>query len=65
MEFDASKWTVKTILSMIGSKELILQPDYQRFYIWDIKKEHGLIDSILRGYPIPPVWIWTHTNEDD
>lgn len=60
MDFDTGKWTVKTILSMIGGRELILQPDYQRFYIWDLKKEQGLIDSILRGFPIPPVWIWTH-----
>lgn len=60
MDFDTSKWSIKTILGMIGGKELILQPDYQRFYIWDLKKEQGLIDSILRGFPIPPVWIWTH-----
>jgi len=64
MEFDTSKWSVKTILGMIGSKELILQPDYQRFYIWDLKKEQGLIDSLLRGFPIPPIWIWTHADEE-
>lgn len=63
MRFDTSKWSVKSILGMIGSRELVLQPDYQRFYIWDRKKERGLIDSLLRGYPIPPIWLWQHQND--
>ena len=64
MKFDASKWTVETMLGMIGSQQLRLQPDFQRFYIWNQKKEQGFIDSILREYPIPPVWIWRHVDDD-
>lgn len=48
------------MLQMIGSKELVLQPDFQRFYIWDLKKEQGLIDSMLRGFPIPPPYGYGH-----
>lgn len=60
MRFDTGKWTIQTILRMHGGKEIVLQPDYQRFYIWDSKKEQGLIDTILREYPVPPIWVWRH-----
>ncbi len=60
MKFDSSKWDVENILGMEASKKLALQPDFQRFYIWTISKERSFIDSILRGYPIPNIWIWSH-----
>ncbi len=48
------------MLAEVGSGALRLQPDYQRYYIWNTKKEQYFIDSILRGYPIPPIWLWKH-----
>lgn len=39
------------------SNDLILQPDYQRRFVWDKKKASNLIESILLNMPIPPIFI--------
>lgn len=57
--FGPEKFRVEEILEKIASKRMNLQPDFQRFYIWDTKKEQSFIDSLMRGYAIPPLWLWT------
>ena len=37
--------------------ELIPDPDWQRGYIWNYKDEQLLIDSILKGIPIPKFYL--------
>ncbi len=37
--------------------ELIPDPDWQRGYIWKLKDEQLLIDSILKGLPIPKLYL--------
>jgi len=37
--------------------ELIPDPDWQRGYIWGPKDEQLLIDSILKGLPIPKFYL--------
>lgn len=37
--------------------EIIPDPDWQRGYIWKLKDEELLIDSILRGIPIPKFYL--------
>ncbi len=36
---------------------LILQPKFQRRLVWQPKAKSYLIDTIVRGFPIPPVYI--------
>lgn len=42
---------------------LLIQPDYQRKYVWDTKKASLLIESILMNIPIPIVYL-AQTAED-
>jgi hypothetical protein len=42
---------------MLTAKEIILDPDYQRYYIWDNKKASLLIESILLNVPIPVIYV--------
>ena len=37
--------------------ELILSPKFQRRHVWSEKAKSYLIDTILRGLPIPPIFI--------
>lgn len=37
-------------------------PQFQRKFVWDINATAGLLDSILKGYPIGSFIIWK-TNE--
>lgn len=43
-------------------KGLIKIPQFQREFVWDIKKSAKLMDSILKGYPIGTFIFWK-TNE--
>lgn len=38
--------------------ELILNPPYQRLFRWDIKMQSELIESILIGMPVPPIFVF-------
>jgi hypothetical protein len=39
-------------------KELILNPDFQRKYVWKGKQRAELIESILMGIPIPIMYFF-------
>jgi len=37
--------------------KLILQPDFQRYYVWDPKKASRLIESMLMSVPLPIIYL--------
>lgn len=45
------------IIHMYKQDELIIRPEYQRFYRWNSKQKTSLIESILLGIPIPPIYV--------
>ena len=49
--------SVSDVVRMISDKELILDPDYQRNYVWDNKKASKLIESIILNVPIPVIYV--------
>jgi hypothetical protein len=46
---------LRTIVQRIDNDDIDLQPDFQRQEVWSISKKRRLIDTILRGWSIPPV----------
>lgn len=46
---------LETIVSRIKNKAINLQPDFQRGEVWSENKKKKLVDSILRGWKIPPI----------
>ena len=46
------EWT-----SMYESNELDIHPEFQRFYRWTPAQKAGLIESILLGIPLPPIFV--------
>ena len=46
-----------TIVSRISAGDLDLQPDFQRGEVWGDTKKRRLIDTILRGWHVPPVHV--------
>ena len=65
IDFKSEEWQISQWLSKIGDKTVDLQPDFQRYYVWGPKKERGFIDSLLRGYAVPPVWLWEKEDDDE
>lgn len=49
--------SVSDLFTMMQEDDIILNPDYQRDYIWDNKKASLLIESILLNVPIPVVYM--------
>lgn len=49
--------SVSDIVRMISDKDLVLDPDYQRNYVWDNKKASKLIESIILNVPIPVIYV--------
>ena len=43
-------------------KGVIQIPQFQRDFVWSLEKTTGLLDSILRGYPIGTFILWKTTN---
>lgn len=57
MQISQSDLELETIFSRIKRKDIDLQPDFQRGDVWTRSKKRKLIDSILRGWKIPPVHV--------
>ena len=49
--------SVSDVVRMITDKDLVLDPDYQRNYVWDNKKASKLIESIILNVPIPVIYV--------
>jgi len=44
-------------VNMYESKELDIHPEFQRFYRWTAMQKVSLIESILLGIPVPPIFV--------
>jgi len=53
----ATEVELETLYSRIKKDILELQPDFQRGEVWKENKKKKLIDSILRGWKIPPIHV--------
>lgn len=49
--------SISDVVRMIEDEDIILDPEYQRNYVWDTKKASLLIESILLNVPIPVVYV--------
>lgn len=45
------------LINLYKNGELIIRPEYQRLFRWDLKQKTALIESILLGIPVPPIFV--------
>ena len=57
MKCESTDLEIDTIVNRIKNGDMDLQPDFQRGEIWTTQKKQKLIDSILRGWKIPPIHV--------
>lgn len=48
---------ISDLVGMIRRGELVLQPDFQRKLVWNNKHKEAFIDTILKGFPFPEIYI--------
>lgn len=57
MKCESTDIEIETLVNRIKNEDMDLQPDFQRGEIWTKQKKQKLIDSILRGWKIPPIHV--------
>lgn len=55
MKLIPSEPDVRTLIERIDQSDIDLQPDFQRQEVWSTSKKKKLIDTVLRGWSIPPI----------
>lgn len=45
------------IINMYDDNEIIISPEYQRAFRWDINHQTKFIESIILGIPFPPIFV--------
>ncbi|UEP31769.1 DUF262 domain-containing protein [Burkholderia sp. B21-007] len=55
--FDSRTYSINDFVEWDAQKQLVLNPIFQRRAVWSEKAKSYLIDTILRGKPIPKVFI--------
>lgn len=55
---DAYQMSIGEIVSMYDSREIIIDPEFQRLFRWDIGQKSKLIESMLLGIPLPPIFVF-------
>ena len=54
---DGYPMSIREWVSMYERNELDIHPEFQRFYRWTPGQKAGLIESILLGIPLPPIFV--------
>lgn len=55
-------YSVSDYVEWFGKGQLVLDPDFQRGSVWTATARTFLIDTILKGFPIPQVFLRTRIN---
>ena len=58
-------YSVHSILDLIDHKELELEPEFQRNFVWDKKTASLFIDSLLIGFPTPNMFFGRNSARED
>ncbi|MBO6497404.1 MAG: DUF262 domain-containing protein [Roseivirga sp.] len=57
LQAQPDKKTISDLIGKIQRKELILQPEFQRGFVWTPDHMENFIKTILEGYPFPEIYI--------
>jgi uncharacterized protein DUF262 len=59
---DAYQMSVGEIVTMYDNSEIIVDPEFQRLFRWDISQKSKLIESLLLGIPLPSIFVFEKEN---
>ncbi len=55
---DGYEMSFGEIINLYRDEELVINPNYQRLFRWDIKRQSRFIESILLSIPVPPIFVF-------
>ncbi len=53
----ATNKTIRELLTAIRNGTLVPSPEFQRNLVWSNKHKSAFIETVLRGYPFPEIYI--------
>lgn len=59
---DSYPMSIGEMMNLYKEGELDVHPEFQRFFRWEEEQKTKLIESILLGIPIPPIFVSQKTN---
>jgi hypothetical protein len=63
VDFDTYDVTVDELIRRVGASRIDIAPVYQRQFRWDEVRQARLVESILLGIPVPPLFMATNQTE--
>ena len=55
---DAYQMSFGEIVSMYDDEEIIVDPEFQRLFRWNIGQKSKFIDPLLLGIPLPSIFVF-------
>ncbi|EON17354.1 hypothetical protein C265_22996 [Cupriavidus sp. GA3-3] len=55
---DAYQMSIGEIVTMYEDGEIIIDPEFQRLFRWDIGQKSKLVESLLLGIPLPSIFVF-------
>lgn len=55
---DAYQMSIGELVNMYNDRELIISPSFQRLFRWESHQKSKLIESLLLGIPLPPIFVF-------
>src|SRR6188474_1917106 len=55
---DAYQLSIGEVVNMYKDNELVINPDFQRLFRWEIGQKSKLIESLLLGIPLPSIFVF-------
>lgn len=55
---DAYQMSIGEIVTMYCNQEIIIDPEFQRLFRWNIGQKSKLIESLLLGIPLPSIFVF-------
>jgi hypothetical protein len=59
---DAYQMSFGEVVNLYQDKDLVINPEFQRLFRWTNSQKSRLIESILLGIPIPPIFVYERTD---
>ena len=59
---DGYEMSIGEIMNLYRDFELIINPNFQRYFVWHEGQKTRFIESIILGIPVPPIFVYQ--NED-
>lgn len=62
IQTDSYSMSIGELMNLYENKEIDIHPEFQRFYRWSLPQKSRLIESILLGIPLPPIFVYQRHN---